>query len=172
MNRTINREEFYTVAKILTKDAFAFLETERGQDWKNNDVPSYQYRYLHIETRRQIGKSYAAAKLAADYAPTLFVFHSHVWRKEAIERHYIRQYCPTNPDYAFAADDILKPNFLPALGQRIYSHRRRKWPALPPHFKLGIIEDGGAIWSHYNQRKLEEIRDIMLHCCDIVLEFG
>lgn len=174
MNRTITREEFYTVAKILTKDAFAFLESEKGKDWKQAGYPAYNYRYIHIQPRRDIGKSYAAARLAADYAPTLFVFHSLQQKHDAVNRHRHYNCCPTNPDYAFTVDEILQDKFLPALD---HVQRIRRLPPTAdsspsPRFKLGIIEDGGACAGRYPLRLLDEARDRMFTCCDVVLEFG
>jgi hypothetical protein len=177
MSQTITKKEFYTVAKILTKDAFAFLETDLGKDMAMQGAPAYQYKYVHIEPRRQIGKTYAASLLAADYAPSLFVFHSQDWKLDAIRSHYRYDYCPTNIDFAYTADEILAPSFFHLLGNnhrvlsRQLSPHRRTTPQ-PKRFKLGIIDDGMACLMKHGQRKMDEVRDRMFLCCDIIVEFG
>lgn len=152
----------------MTKDAFAFLDTQEGRDCQRAGTPAHEYKYVHIEPRRGIGKTFATAHLANLYNATMIVFHSHDCMNRFIKKPQSLGICQTNPDYAFTASQIKHRDYLP-----IINHISNTCPSPLTHrFKLGIIEDAGAIWSTRGLCDLDEVRDIMFSNCDIVVEFG
>lgn len=158
----MERAEFYILAKALVDDAFAFQETELGKDMDRSGAPGRYHRHIQLYPRRAIGKTYAATRLANDFQPTLMVFPTRDLLVRAVHRYGEQQYYPTNSEYAFRSQQILDRGFLPTLGSL----------GTPGRFKLGIIDDGLKTQYDYGDRAMDELRHVMLSCCDVVLELG
>lgn len=162
MNRTLNRNEFYSTVKTLVDDTFAFQDTKLCEDMVQSHIPARYYRYIQLFNRRAVGKTYTLTRLANDFYPTMAVFANRNLLTRAVYHCAEYQYYPTNPKCAFTTQDILSRGFIPTLGQG----------DMPPRFKLGIIDDALKLRWELSERQTDEMREIVFLYCDVVLELG